>query len=329
MLRRAALTLLLVALVGSSASAQKWADNMFKTTTHNFGSVARGAKAEFEFVLSNLYLEDVHISSVRSSCGCTQVRIKKPDLKTYEKGAIVAKINSHSFSGDRGATVTVTFDKPFYAEVRLTSKVYIRTDVVFSPDSVQVGEVDEGTPVQKKISIDYVGRHDWQILKVVGANPHISGEVVETRRSNGRVGYDLLVQLDENAPSGYIQDQLILVTNDRNKTQVPVAVEGLVQSGITVSPASLFLGVVESGKKITKQLVVRGKKPFRIVSVSCDDASFEFGEVHTDEAKSLHLIPVTFLAGESAGKILQTIRIETDSGQSTPELSAYAVVAAK
>jgi hypothetical protein len=329
MLRRAALTLLVVALVGSSASAQKWADKMFKTTTHDFGSVARGAKAEFEFVLSNLYLEDVHIASVRSSCGCTQVRIKKPDLKTYEKGAIVAKINSHSFSGDRGATVTVTFDKPFYAEVRLTAKVYIRTDVVFSPDSVQVGEVDEGTPVQKKISIDYAGRQDWQILKVVSGNPHLSGQVVETRRSNGRVGYDLLVQLDEDAPSGYIQDQLILVTNDRNKTQVPVAVEGLVQSGITVSPASLFLGVVKSGTTITKQLVVRGKKPFRIVSVSCDDASFEFGEINTDKAKALHLIPVTFLAGESAGKILKTIRIETDSGQSTPELSAYAVVAAK
>ena len=329
MLRRTALALLAGVLVGSSASGQKWADAMFETTSHDFGSVARGAKAEFEFVLSNIYLEDVHIASVRSSCGCTQVRIKKPDLKTYEESAVIAKINSHSFSGDRGATVTVTIDKPFYAEVRLKSKVYIRTDVVFSPDSVQVGEVDEGTPVEGKISIDYSGRSDWQILEVKSANPHISGEVVETRRSGGRVGYDLIVRLDENAPSGYIQDHLILVTNDRDKTQVPVAVEGLVQSGITVSPASLFLGVVESGNKVTKQLVVRGKKPFRIVSVSCDDESFEFGDFLTDEAKPLHLIPVTFFAGEAAGKILETIRIETDSGQSTPELSAYAVVAAR
>ena len=211
----------------------------------------------------------------------------------------------------------------------MKSKVYIRTDVVFSPDSVQVGEVDEGTPVEKKISISYSGRSDWRILDVISANPHIAGEVVETHRSGGQVRYDLIVRLDEDAPPGYVQDHLILATNDRNKTQVPVTVEGLVQSGITVSPASLFLGVIEPGEKITKQLVVRGKKPFRIVSVRCDDESFEFGDVATDEAKPLHLIPVTFFAGESGGKILRTIRIETDSGQSTPELSAYAVVAAR
>ncbi len=329
MLRRTALALLVGVLAGSSAYGQKWADTMFETTSHNFGSVARGAKAEFEFVLSNIYLEDVHIASVRSSCGCTQVRIKKPDLKTYEKSAIVAKINSKSFTGDRGATLTVTIDKPFYAEVRLKSKVYIRSDVVFSPDSVQVGEIEEGTAVEKKISIDYVGRSNWQILEVKSANPHISGEVVETRRSGGRVGYELVARLDGDVPAGFLQDHLILVTNDRNKTQVPVTVEGVVQSGITVSPASLFLGVIEPGKKVTKQLVVRGKKPFRIVSVTCDDESFEFGDIKTDEAKPLHLIPVTFFAGEQSGKVLKTIRIETDSDQSPPELSAYAVVAAK
>ena len=328
MLRRAALVLLAGMVVGSSASGQKWADNMFETTSHDFGSVARGAKAEYEFVLSNIYLEDVHITSVRSSCGCTQVRIKKPDLRTYEKSAIIAKINTQSFSGNRGATVTVTIDKPYRAEVRLKTKVHIRTDVVFSPDSVQMGEIDEGACVQKKIQISYSGRSNWQILDVESTNPHICGEVVQTYRSGGRVRYDLNVSLDENAPSGYIRDHLILVTNEGNKHQVPVAVEGLVESGIMVSPASLFLGVIEPGNKVTKQLVVRGKKPFRIVSVSCDDESFEFGELPGDEAKVLHLIPVTFFAGETSGKVLKTIRIETDSDQSSPELSAYAVVAA-
>ena len=36
---------------------------------------------------------------------------------------------------------------------------------------------------------------------------------------------------------------------------------------------------------------------------------------------------VTFIAGEESGKILKTIRIETDLGDVKPELSAYAVVA--
>ena len=34
------------------------------------------------------------------------------------------------------------------------------------------------------------------------------------------------------------------------------------------------------------------------------------------------------MAGTDAGKVVKTIKIETDQGQMTPELAAYAVVAA-
>ena len=40
----------------------------------------------------------------------------------------------------------------------------------------------------------------------------------------------------------------------------------------------------------------------------------------------MHLVPVTFMAGEDLGKIVKTIKIQTDQGQFTPELAAYAVV---
>src|SRR4030042_3125075 len=139
---RVDLVLLLVFLAQSPAVGQPWAKKMFEETEHDFGTVARSAKAEYEFRLSNLYLEDVHIASVRSSCGCTSPRIKTPLLKTYEKGAIVATLNTRSFYGKKGATITVTLDKPFYAEVQLHVRSYIRSDGVFHPACVQLGSVD-------------------------------------------------------------------------------------------------------------------------------------------------------------------------------------------
>ena len=42
----------------------------------------------------------------------------------------------------------------------------------------------------------------------------------------------------------------------------------------------------------------------------------------------MHLIPVTFTAGTDAGKVVKSIKIKTDLGTTTPELPAYAVVAA-
>jgi hypothetical protein len=300
---------------------------MFDVTRHDFGSVARSAKAEFRFVLTNIYVEDVHISNVRASCGCTRVRIEKPTLKTYEKGAIVASVNTQAFTGRKSATITVTFDQPFPATVQLHSSSYIRSDVVFHPGNVDLGSVEQGSPVEKTVSVSYAGRNDWKIKDVRSANPHLSATLKETRRGNGQVGYQLAVHLGEGASPGHLRDHLVLITNDRRLTRVPLLVEGVVQSGIVVSPSSLFMGVVEPGKKVTKQLVVRGKKPFRIISVSCEDGCFEFDTSAQDEAKPLHLIPVTFIAGDNPGKVLKTIRIETDLGDSTPELSAYAVVA--
>jgi len=165
-----------------------------------------------------------------------------------------------------------------------------------------------------------------RILQVKSTNPHLSGEAVPRSTGYGRVAYDLVVHLDENAPAGYINDHLILVTNDYRGSQIPVTVEGNVLPGISVSPSSLFLGVVEPGKKVTKRVVVRGKKPFRILSITSDDATFEFNATDNAPPRPVHVIPVTFVAGEHSGKVTDTIRIETDLGESTPELAAYAVV---
>lgn len=327
MMRRAFVALLFLGCACSTSFGQQWAEKMFEIRDHDFGTVARGAKTEYEFVLSNVYMEDVHIASVRSSCGCTTPSIKQETLKTYEKGAIVAHINSDLFLGRKGATITVTFDKPFHAEVQLHVSTYIRSDVVFNPGSVQFGSVDQGQPRETKVTVNYAGRSDWKVLEVKSANPHLTGEVVETGRQNGQVNYALTVRLDNGVPAGYLQDQLMLVTNDRNLTQVPLPVEARVETGITVSPSSLLMGVVQPGQKVTKQLVISGKKPFRILSVQCDDGSFKFDTSAATAAKPLHVIPVTFEAGQDLGKVVKTIRIETDLGDSLPELSAYAVVA--
>jgi len=326
MFRQAVWALLLTILTCSPGFAQNWARKMFATTDHDFGSVARSAKAEFEFVLTNIYVEDVHISGVRSSCGCTSVRMAKPLVKTHEKTAIIASLNTKSFQGQRGATLTVTFDKPLHAQVQLHVRGHIRSDVVFHPGSVQMGNVDQGQPARQKVAISYAGSSTWRILEVKSANPHLAGEVVETRRRGGQVGYELTAYLDGTAPAGYLRDHLVLVTNDHRAREIPVAVEGVVQPGIVVSPSSLFMGVVQPGQKVTKQLVIRAKKPFRILSIDCEDGSFEFEAPADQEPKALHVVPVTFVAGGDAGKVSRMIRIETDLGETPPELSAYAVV---
>jgi hypothetical protein len=299
---------------------------MFTVRSYNFGNVARGAKAEYAFELTNRYVEDVHVASVRVTCGCTTPRIEKEWLKTYEKGAIVAHINSDRFLGNQGSTIIVTIDKPFAAQVQLHVKVHIFRDVLLEPSSVALGSVAQGNSAERTISVQYTGRSDWQIVEVKSNNPHLTGKLTETSRQGGQASYDLKVVLDKDAPVGYLNEHLMLVTNDQQAKQIPVLVEGQVQADISVSPASLFLGVLQPGQSVTKQIVVRGQKPFRIASVKGDCKCLQATAPKDKEAKVLYLVPVTFTAGEKAGKITQTVCIETDSGQTTLKVPAYAVV---
>ncbi|MEZ6071616.1 MAG: DUF1573 domain-containing protein [Pirellulales bacterium] len=203
----------------AAAMAEEWAPKMFETRDHDFGTVARGAKVEYDFVITNLYEEDVHIASVRSSCGCTKASLTSQDLKTYEKAAVVAQFDTHKFLGSHSATVTVTFDRPFYAEVQLHVKGYIRSDVVLDPGGVDFGTLDAGTPAERSVTVDYAGRDDWQITGVKSNSPYVTAKVVEQRRSAGNVSYALDVALSDDAPTGYLNGQLTVLTNDRRASE--------------------------------------------------------------------------------------------------------------
>jgi hypothetical protein len=328
MARRSLLGIASLALFVSPCFGQPWAAKMFKTTEHDFGTVARGAKAEFDFTFSNLYIDDVHIVTAYSSCGCTSVAVTKPTLKTYEEGSIRAVFNTPSFLGSRAATITVVIDKPISAEVLLHVRGIIRGDVVFDPGSVQLGDVALGTPAARNVRVSHSGWGNWEVGEVKSSNPHISVKVAGTSRQNGWTSTDLSVILDKDAPAGYIQDRLLLVTSEGQSVKMPLAVEGRVVSSLSVSPSTLFMGIVQPGQEVTKTLVVKGIRPFKVLSVACEDSSFKFAAL-SQEAKTVHVIPVTFVAGTAEGKVTKSIRIVTDLAQTSPQLSACAVISAQ
>jgi hypothetical protein len=307
-------------LLAARAWSQEWATKMFTETKHDFGTVARGAKAEFRFELTNVYKEDIHIAAVRSSCGCTTPSIAQDTLKTWEKGAIVAQFNTRSFTGHKHATVTVTIDKPYYAEVQLSVQGYIRSDVVFEPGEVNFGAVDPAKTSEQLVKVTFAGRGDWEIVDVRSTNSNFEVELSDPQRNGGQVTYNMLVRLLPGAPAGFLRDQLTIVTNDRVNRNIPLQVEGNIESLLTVSPSSLLLGVLEPGQKVTRQLVVRSKTPFKIMAINCKDGCFEFGR--SDEAKTLHIIPITYTAEEKPGEVAEQIEIVTDLATASCQATA-------
>jgi hypothetical protein len=313
----------------SAAEAQDWAKAMFDQTSYDFGVVARGAKVEHRFIVENVYEEEAHIKSASSSCGCSTPQIINPYLKTWEKGAILVTVDTRAFLGRKDATITVVFDKPFDAQVQLHVHTYIRSDIVVQPGGALFGSVVQGAGAKQELAVDYAGRDDWRILQIESSNPAIEAHATETKRSPGRVGYNLSVELRPDAPPGYLRDQLVLVTNDfdARAARVPVAIEGLVVAALSVRPSPLMMGATEVGRPVTRNLVVQGRLPFRITRVQSSDERFQCKT--STETKAAHVLPVTFLAKEGKGTVDAKLHIETDlTGVNSVDVNVSVQVAA-
>jgi hypothetical protein len=302
---------------------------MCDSTTHDFGSVPRGAKADYLFVVQNKYKEDVHLAGVRASCGCVTPTIEKDTLKTWEKGGVLVTFNTKSFLGNRSATITLTIDKPYFAEIQFQITGHIRSDVVLTPGNVAFGTVDQGQPQARKVDIQYSGGDPtWRITAIKSPAAFLTAEAVEVKRNGGTVQYEMTVNLDNKTPTGHLKESLIIETSDRTSSQFPVEVEGRITTELSVNPASPFFGQLPVGGERTVMVLVRAKRPFKILSMECADKNLSF--VLPTEANAIHKIPLTYKAAEgAAGDVRCKLIIKTDLGNQTAEVNGFATLTGK
>lgn len=300
------------------AQQSQWAVKMFSEmgseSVHDFGSVALHAEVEHRFQFKNIYREDVVISSVASNCGCTKASVSKTVIRSGEIGEVIARVDTSGRVHTKGrkATITVLFSKPTFAEVQLQIKTYIRSDVGFDPGVIEFGTVAQGKSAVKKAYLRYEGRPDWSLVGIQKSNPGVRAEAREVLRKGGSVAYEILVELKKDASPGYLHDLLRFRTNDPDPTRSSIflPIDALVTAPLTAKPSNLQLGVVHKNQKITKNLVVCGSTPFKILNVRGDDPQMSF--LKTDLSRTVHVVPVTFRAGDEIGPIERTILIATN-----------------
>ena len=312
-----ALAFLVTVTIAEPAPAQ-WAARMFNSMDHDFGTVARGQHVKTQFKITNIFDTAVHIASAVPSCSiCTVTKLEKNWLKPGESMMLEAGMNTIGFTGPRSVSVTVTFDRPSYSSARLTLRCYSRSDVVFSPGEILLGDVKQGTAVTKRMKIHYAGRSDWQIASATCTNPAISVDLKETHRrvsaagSHHEIGYEMTVSLKTDAPAGRIYEQILLGINDAYNKSLPVLVRGTVKSEVNLSPKILNFGNVSVAKPPLKQVLVLGKRPFKIVDIEAVEPG-PFQIERSEAVKRFHTLKVRIDPEGQPGKVTQVFRIKTN-----------------
>ncbi len=294
-----------------------WADKMFSALEHDFGVVARGADAKYRIEITNLYQEEVHIQQITTTCGCTAVRPSKETLASREKAEIEITMDTRKFTNLKTSSVVVVFDKPLFAEVRIPIQAYIRTDVVLNPGGVDFQAVPRGTGASRKVAIAYAGREDWKIREVINKSPHLEVALKETGRANNRVNYELEVNLKPDAPLGVLREQVTLITDDAANPQIPVLVDGRVESDFNINPTVVDFGILAPGAQGSKNVVIRGRKPFTVSAVRNANLGERIAAKLPAEAKPIQIVPLSLTAPTAEGLVDEVVEVQIE-GQPEP-----------
>lgn len=302
-------TLLGVALLFCSAPAYaqelNWAEKMFEKHNHDFGIVARGADVKHRINFTNKYVETIHISDVRTSCGCASAKVSQDLLASRETAYLEVTMDTRRESSvnKKESTVIITIDQPTHAVVRIPVTTFIRSDVVVTPGAAEFGAIPQGTGVERRISVSYAGRENWAVRNVICRNDNLDVKIRETSRGGGSVSYELTVAVKSGAPIGQLRDQVTLITDDANGSQIPVLVEGRIEAEYTITPEVVSFGAVSPGKKKTVNVVVRGKKPFSIEKIESERTSGVFEVRLPHEPRLIHVLPLTATGSEEGGSL--------------------------
>ncbi len=316
-MRPALFALLALGVGAPGAAAQGWANKLFKNqTSHDFGTVPRGAQLLHRFPITNIYAVPLEISQVRVSCGCATATPSSKVLKPRESGTIDVTMDGRRFSGAKTVSVHVTVGPTYVSTAELRVSANSRADVVFNPGQVNFGTVAHGQAPSQSVDIEYAGALDWRITEVLAKDAPFTAELRELyprRRATGgwQVGYQIKVTLKPDAPAGPVQQEVHLRTNDTATPLISVLVEANVEATLTVQPSPLRLGAAKAGEALVRRVVVRGKRPFRVTGVDGLGDGVELGAALSAAPQLTHII--TFKCQPSrAGEFRRQVQIRTD-----------------
>ena len=287
-----------------SAADQDWGRKMFDKTEIQFGSVAKNADVVFKFQVKNIYKESIQINSLSTSCGCISWQEKTPlTIATGQTVDLSIRLDTVRHQGDKRVTAFVSLYEPTRgstAQISIPVQGRIRQDVILQTNTLNFGQIDQGKAMEHRMTVVYNGgRSDWAITQAKVNNPHLSTKIVEKSRFGGTVNYEIVVTLKGDTPASKLRDQMLLMTNEFGESGYAVGIEAQVEPDFVVADAQF--GQVVPGQPKTVNVVIRGKKPFKIEKIERAKQDENFKVKTTDTLSTVHMVPVTFVSSVEHG----------------------------
>lgn len=324
----AAVAILSVSITGFASPQEKPAAAPKLTVVEplkDFGTVPKGEKLDWTFVVKNTGQADLQILSAEPTCGCTVADYDKV-IKPGATGKISASVDTAQFSGPIQKAVNIRTNDPEAPNAQLTINAIVKPYVEAYPAGFLRYNVMHGDTQVQSFTLYSEDEEPFEIKKIEVPGPHVKAtfakiEKEEERVKAGRPGqnqYRVDVTLGgPDIQTGPLAEKLKIYTSSKRQPEYSVSLSGLVRPRFTVAPTILNFGEVTPGDAAASRIITletmnkTAPEAFVVSKVESGTPSI-VAEVRPTEQKGRYEVAVRLTESAKPGLIDSTLKIQTN-----------------
>lgn len=239
----------------------------------DYGTIAKGEKLDWAFLVKNTGDSDLQIISAKPGCGCTVADFDKV-IKPGETGKVTAHVDTTAFAGPIAKTVTLETNDLTTPTAQLTIHAIVKPYVEAFPAGFVRFNLLQGEADAQTVTIYSEEDAPFQILKVETPAPepgkepwvHATYEKITNEADRapnvGRPGQDQyrvkITVGGSDVRLGPIADKVHIVTNSPHQPDYFISLSGVIRPTFRVEPSVLNFGeVAPSDMAATRQVLLR------------------------------------------------------------------------
>ena len=233
----------------------------------DFGTIPKGDKLDWSFVVKNTGNADLEIIAARPSCGCTVADFDKI-IKPGQTGKVTAHVDTTNFAGPIAKAVTLDTNDPSTPSAQVTIHAIVKPYVEAHPAGFVRFNMLQGDTDVQTITLYSEENEPFEIVKVESPQPWIkvdtkkiedASQLVPNVGRKDQAQYRVNITAGGNdAKIGPIAEKIHVITNSKHSPDYWLSVSGVIRPTFRVEPSGVNFGeVTPSDSAATRSVVLR------------------------------------------------------------------------
>jgi hypothetical protein len=262
--------------VAKKAEAAKEAEKAPRLTivepVKDYGTIAKGEKLDWSFLVKNTGDSDLQITAAKPGCGCTVADFDKV-IKPGQTGKVTAHVDTTAFAGPIAKTVTLETNDLTTPTAQLTIHAIVKPYVEAFPAGFVRFNLLQGDADSQSVMLYSEEDEPFQVTKVEVPVDPTTNEPVKWVKTTfekvaeadkapnvGRPGQDQYkVNIMVGGPDahvGALADKVHIYTNSKHQPDYFVSISGVIRPTLRVEPSMLNFGEVTPNDVAATRMVM-------------------------------------------------------------------------